>query len=96
MTRFAVGDRVRIAARYPAGRVHIRTPYYIRGKTGEIERICGEFRNPEKLAFGDYDAEKHTLYRVRFDQAHLWEDYDGPPDDTVEVEVYDHWLEPAE
>ena len=35
---------------------HVRTPWYCRGKTGEVERICGRFRNPEQLAYGDGDA----------------------------------------
>jgi hypothetical protein len=26
---------------------------------------------------------------------HLWEGYDGPVADTVEADVYQHWLEPA-
>ena len=43
--RFDVGDRVAIKRAYPPG--HRRTPYYIRGKEGVIERICGAFPNPE-------------------------------------------------
>ena len=66
------------------------------GKTGTVERICGEYKNPEQLAFGDYDAARYPLYRVRFDQAHVWPDYDGPAADTVDVEIFEHWLEPAE
>lgn len=96
MARFAPGDRVTVAARYPTGRRHIRTPHYIRGKTGEVERLCGEHRNPEDLAFGKYDTDKYPLYRVRFDQKHVWPDYDGPARDRIEVEIYEHWLEPAE
>ena len=52
-------------------------------------------RNPEQLAFGKYDADRIPLYRVRFDQTHVWDDYAGNPDDTIEVEIYEHWLEPA-
>lgn len=96
MARFAPGDKVTVAARYPTGPRHIRTPHYIRGKTGAVERICGEYKNPEQLAFGDYDANAFPLYRVRFDQAHVWPDYDGPAVDKVDVEIFEHWLEPAE
>ena len=35
-TRFAEGDRVRVRRAYPPG--HVRTPYFIRGKTGEVIR----------------------------------------------------------
>ncbi|MEK9662712.1 MAG: SH3-like domain-containing protein [Alphaproteobacteria bacterium] len=36
-----------------------------------------------------------TLYRVNFRQDELWSDYDGPSDDTLEIEIYEHWLSPA-
>ena len=32
------------------------------------------------------------LYRVRFRQKDLWADYHGNIEDTVDVDVYDHWL----
>ena len=48
--RFVTGERVRVRKAAPLG--HIRTPFYIRGKTGVVERICGQYHNPEELAFG--------------------------------------------
>ena len=78
---------------YPPG--HIRTPWYIRGKSGVIERVCGEFRNPEELAYGRDGTPRRTLYRVRFMQREVWDDYAEHPGDTVDIEIYDHWLEPA-
>jgi nitrile hydratase len=92
--RFKPGEPVRVAERATAG--HVRTPRYIRGKRGVVERICGEFRNPEELAYGRYDGERRPLYRVRFAQREVWPDYAGAPDDTVDVEIYEHWLEHAE
>ncbi|MGI9387268.1 MAG: SH3-like domain-containing protein [Methyloligellaceae bacterium] len=92
-SKYAPGDTVVVRAIYPDG--HIRTPFYIRGKKGTIERICGAFRNPEELAFGKYDAKKILLYRVRFDQTDVWPDYDGSRQDKVDVEIFEHWLEPA-
>lgn len=89
--RFAVGETVKVRRAYPPG--HVRTPYYIRGLTGEVERICGLFRNPEQLAYGNRTSEPLPLYRVRFRQADLWPDYAGVSTDTVEVEVFEHWLE---
>ncbi len=91
--RFRAGDAVAVRAAYPPG--HIRTPYYIRGKRGVIERLCGEFANPEELAFGRDGLPKRPLYRVRFRQAHVWPDYGGAPEDTVDIEIFEHWLEPA-
>ncbi len=93
--RFRPGDAVTVAARFPTGRRHIRTPFYIRGRTGAVERVCGAFRNPEELAFGNYEAAVIPLYRVRFAQRHVWDDYAGSANDTIDVEIFEHWLEPA-
>lgn len=92
-SRFHAGDPVTVRTAYPPG--HIRTPYYIRGKQGVIERICGEFANPEELAFGRDGLPRRPLYRVRFRQRHVWPDYSGAPGDTVDIEIFEHWLEPA-
>ena len=89
--KFKPGDRVTARNINPTG--HTRLPRYIRGKTGAVERICGEFRNPEGLAYGEDGLPKQTLYRIRFDQAHDWPDYSGPAHDKVEIEIYEHWLE---
>jgi len=62
---------------------------------GVIERICGEFGNPEELAYGRDGSPKQALYRVRFKQNEVWEDYAENPNDTVDIEIYEHWLEPA-
>jgi nitrile hydratase len=35
------------------------------------------------------------LYRVRFKQKDVWPGYRGADADVVEIEVYQHWLEPA-
>jgi nitrile hydratase len=32
---------------------------------------------------------------VRFLQRDVWPDYAGQPADSVDVEIYQHWLEPA-
>jgi hypothetical protein len=90
--RFNVGDRVAVKRRFPPG--HRRTPYYIRGKTGEIERICGAFPNPEELAYGFDGEPPKILYRVRFAQKNVWPDYRGPERDSIELEIFEHWLEP--
>ena len=85
-------DRVRVKAMMPPG--HVRAPVYLRGKTGVIERALGEFGNPEQLAYG-LEAERKPLYRVRFTMAELWGPEAENPDDTVDAEVYGHWLEEA-
>ena len=91
--RFEVGESVVVKRAFPPG--HRRTPCYVRGKPGVIERICGVFANPEELAYG-FDGEPgRVLYRVRFAQKDIWPDYEGPPRDSLEMEIFEHWLEPA-
>jgi nitrile hydratase len=89
------GYRIGAPVRVKTGETpyHCRTPRYVRGKRGRIERICGAFRNPESLAHGGDGRPERTLYRVRFAQRELWLDYAGSPGDAVEVEIYEHWLE---
>lgn len=91
--RFFPGARVRVRKARPPG--HIRTPFYVRGKVGAVERICGAFPNPEELAYGRDGLPRRPLYRVRFPQRVIWPDYAGPDHDTVDIEIYEHWLEAA-
>ncbi len=91
--RFNAGDRVRVIRRFPPG--HRRTPHYIRGKVGEIERICGAFPNPEELAYGFDGEPAKILYRVRFAQKDVWPQYKGAERDIIEMEIFEHWLEPV-
>jgi nitrile hydratase len=90
--RFAPGDAVRV--RRFDGPGHIRTPWYVRGATGRVERLCGAFANPEELAARRDGAPALPLYRVRFALSALWGGPDGA--DTVDVEIYEHWLEPSD
>ena len=90
---FRPGDRVRVRAAYPPG--HVRTPYYCRGHVGVIERLCGAFANPEELAYNRPGVPAQPLYRVRFKATELWPDYREDPEDVVEIELYQHWLEEA-
>jgi hypothetical protein len=93
MTRkFAVGDRVKVIRTNPPG--HRRTPFYVRGKPGVVERTCGEFPNPEELGHGFDGLPKKQLYCIRFRQQDLWDAYRGRQDDTLDVDIYEHWLTP--
>lgn len=89
---FQTGETVRVRDDYPPG--HIRTPVYIRGKQGVVTRSFGAFENPELTAY-ELDGPRQVLYEVRFRQADIWPDYDGGTSDTVDVDIYDHWLEKA-
>ena len=57
--------------------------------------LDGFFANPEELAYNRHGLPRRALYRVRFDQKRVWPDYAGPAGDTIDVEIYEHWLEKA-
>ncbi len=58
---FKPGDTVRIRVGSPPG--HCRTPAYIQGKIGRIERVHGAFRNPWHTAAMAYRNNSSTLCR---------------------------------
>jgi nitrile hydratase subunit beta len=91
--RFSVGEEVAVRRLFPPG--HIRTPRYVMGLRGKISHAVGEFPNPEELAYGRKGFPKKMLYRVRFRQIDVWPGYAGAKDDTLEIELYDHWLIPS-
>jgi nitrile hydratase len=90
---FAPGARVTILDLGKPG--HVRTPLYVRGKTGVIDHYCGAFENPEERAYGRLGRGHVPLYRVRLRQCDLWPGYDGDAADTLVLEIYHHWLRPA-
>ena len=87
-----MAERVRVRAMMPPG--HVRTPAYLRGKRGVIERALRPFPNPEQAAYG-LPAPETMLYRVRFTMAELWGAGAERPEDTLDAEIFAHWLEPA-
>ena len=89
--RFRPGDRVRVRAVEVPG--HTRTPGYLKGRRGVIERFCGLFRNPEELAYGRAGFPEKAVYRVRFPLRSLWPEYAGGPDDTLVADLYEHWID---
>jgi hypothetical protein len=91
VTPFEPGERVRVRPADKPG--HVRTPKYLKGKSGRVESVLGEFRNPEDLAYGLSGLPERRLYKVGFRQADLWSDYEGPADDYLYADVYEQWLE---
>ncbi len=90
---FAINARVRVRAAWPPG--HVRTPAYIRGHQGVIAAALGRYPNPEEIAFRRSGLPGSVLYRVRFRQRDIWPDYHGAESDTLDIEIYEHWLEAA-
>lgn len=91
--RFRPGQQVVVAAR--PHRAHHRTPGYVKGKTGIVERVHASFRNPESRAYGNDGLPEQTLYLVRFAQHDVWSEYRGPAGDRLYVDLFEHWLEEA-
>ena len=96
---YKVGMRVQVRAENIATRwrrPHLRTPGYIHGAVGVIERVVGVFESPELNAYRHVEGVQ-PLYRVRFAMPEVWAEYTGPAQDTIDVEIYQSWLqEPAE
>ena len=82
-----------VKVRMGASPGHLRTPWYLRGKTGVIERICGAFPNPEELAYGRDGLPERVLYRVRFSLDEIWANGQF---DTLDAEIFEHWLDAVE
>jgi nitrile hydratase subunit beta len=90
---YRLGQRVRVAGRDHDG--HHRTPGYLKGKTGTIERVYESFTNPETRAYGADGLPKQTLYLVGFRQCDLWSHYRGRDSDRIYADIFEHWLEQA-
>ena len=98
--RFCAGESVRVRSegdRVRWRRPHLRTPGYIHGAQGVVVRVQGPYANPEEVAFYSLGPKRTDayLYTVRFYQRALWAHYAGGEDDTIDVDVYEGWLEGA-
>ncbi len=87
------GDRIVVRTDTPTG--HCRTPHYLRGKRGQVLSVFGDYPNPEQIAYY-HKGESRTLYEVKFSAAEVWASYDGPAQDSIVADIYDHWLEKAD
>ena len=92
--RFQPGDWVKVRHLRKSG--HVRIPFYVRGKRGEIVNFCGSYLNPEDLAVGNTAGPAIDLYRVKFAQRDLWPADGAPEHDYLVIEIYDHWLSSAD
>ena len=92
--RYRSGQRVRVAARPHQG--HHRTPAYLKGKRGTVERAHATFKNPETRAYGTAGLPEQQLYLVSFAQRDVWPNYRESAADRLYADVFEHWLEEAE
>lgn len=89
--KFQVGDTVRI--KDLPDLFYTRTMVYTRGAVGTVVRLVYESPPAENEAWDNTDlVEWH--YSVVFKQSELWPEYSGGfPNDTVETEFSERWLE---
>jgi nitrile hydratase len=89
--RFDVGDRVQVRNVHPTH--HTRAPRYTRGKVGIVQLAHGPFIFPDTHAHG-LGQNRQSVYNVRFDAAELW-GADAEPNQTVSIDLWETYLEPA-
>ncbi len=72
---------------------YTRTPEYVRGAEGMIAEVTYESPAPEDEAWDREDAKPEWFYIVRFNQSQLWDNYTGHPNDTLQTEIPERWLQ---
>jgi nitrile hydratase subunit beta len=88
---FKVSQRVRARNINPTG--HTRLPQYARGKTGVIVRDHGVYLFPDSNAHFEGEKRQH-VYSVGFAARELW-GASASPRDSVHLDLWDDYLEPA-
>ena len=91
--KFKVGDPV-VVRELPV-LFYTRTPEYVRGARGQIDAVAYESPAPEDETWDIPDATPEWFYVVRFSMAELWNDFNGPPADSLRTEIPERWLEAA-
>jgi len=89
--KFRSGDKVIVKNFNPVH--HTRAPRYVRGKHGIVEQDHGIFPFPDAVAHCEPDRPQH-VYSVRFSARELWGD-DAPGEDSLNIDLFDDYLDPA-
>lgn len=92
VARFRPGDAVIARNIHPTG--HTRLPRYARGKRGVVHANRGVFSFADSKARGDGPSPQH-LYTVVFTGAALWGHEGRRGADTVCLDLWDSYLDPA-
>ncbi len=90
--RFKPGDAIVARTVNPAG--HTRIPRYVRGRRGTVVIDHGVFLFPDTNAVLAGEKPQH-VYSVRFAAREIWGE-DAPARDTILVDLWDDYLDPAE
>lgn len=90
--RFTVGDAVLVRNLHPNG--HTRLPRYVRGRPGTVDAVRGVFVFPDSNA-ATGEERPHTVYSVRFLARDLWGPDAPHPEDTVNLDLWEDYLDPT-
>lgn len=90
--RFHLGQRVRARNLYRAG--HTRLPRYVRGKTGVVAALRGEFPYPDQPFVQGAPPLMQHCYTVVFTGDELWGE-GSPANQEISIEAWEDYLEPA-
>jgi hypothetical protein len=88
---FAIGDELRIDARFPIG--HYRVPFPLRGKRGIVEAIIKPGIDNEAEGYGRNAGLKRHYYRLAIPLGTIWPGYGGFHQDSLRIEIFESWLE---
>jgi nitrile hydratase len=88
---FKVGDQVRVKKHNPTH--HSRLPSFTKSCLGWIDTYHGAHLSHEPLSRSEGEVPEH-LYAVRFSTGELWGDGAESPNDSVYVDLFEHYLEP--
>ena len=89
--RFRPGDRVVAKNQHVPG--HTRLPRYVRGRSGVIHRVHGDYDFPDTKAHGRGEH-PCPVYSVRFAARELWGDA-ASPRDSVYIDLWENYLDPV-
>ncbi|MCG8149153.1 nitrile hydratase subunit beta, partial [Pimelobacter simplex] len=92
VARFQVGDVVRVIRSSPKG--HTRRARYVRGAIGEVVLHHGPMIYADSAGNGLGENPEH-VYTVRFRAEELWGAEYAEPNQVVNFDVWDPYLEPV-
>ena len=89
---FNNGDAVTVRTGNPP--THYRTPVYVQGKTGRVVASAASSPTPNPWPTVAAASLTTPLPR-RVPQTDLWDNYNGPATDRLQIDIYEQWLERA-
>ena len=89
--RYRVGEQVRVRQLRRPG--HTRVPRFVRGRVGTVLHVAPRFPYPDANAH-DLPTREESTYHVEFAASQLWPG-EGAPGESVVVDLWETYLEPA-